>query len=62
MKIEHFALNVEDPVALAQWYIEHFGLKIESQLKLAPFTAFLADDSRRVLMCDPCGTLLYSFA
>ncbi len=50
MKIEHFALNVEDPIAMVQWYIKHIGLKIVSQLKVAPFAAFLADDSGRVMI------------
>lgn len=50
MKIEHFAINVEDPVAMMQWYIKHLGLKIVFQLKVEPFTAFLADDSGRIMI------------
>jgi len=50
MKIEHFALNVEDPIEMAQWYTKHLGLKIVRQLKVAPFTAFLADDSGSVMI------------
>lgn len=50
MKIEHFALNVEDPIAMAQWYTKHLGLKILRQRKVAPFTTFLTDDSGRVMI------------
>ncbi len=50
MKIEHFAINVEDPIAMVQWYKKHIGLKIVSQQMVHPFTAFLADDSGRVMI------------
>jgi glyoxylase I family protein len=50
MKIEHFALNVEDPVGMAQWYSEQLGLKIVRQMKALPFTAFMADDSGRIMI------------
>jgi len=50
MKIEHFAINVEDPIAMSQWYTKHLGLKIVNQRKLPPFTTFLADDSGTVMI------------
>lgn len=50
MKIEHFAINVEDPVGMVLWYTKHLGLKVVSQRMEAPFTAFLADDSGRVMV------------
>ena len=50
MKIEHFALNVEDPVAMADWYVKNIGLTIVKQVKTAPFMHFLADDSGRVMI------------
>ena len=50
MKLEHFALNVEDPIAMAEWYREHFGLKIVRQMKDSPFTSFLRDDSGTILI------------
>jgi len=56
MKLEHFALNVENPVAMAQWYAENLGMKIVRQQEVAPFTHFLADDSGRVMIeiyCNP---------
>jgi len=50
MKIEHFALNVEDPIAMADWYVKNLGLNIVKQVKTAPFMHFLADDSGRVMI------------
>jgi glyoxylase I family protein len=50
MKLEHFALNVIDPVAMALWYVEHLGLTIVRQLKDAPYTHFLADSSGMILL------------
>ena len=29
MKIEHVALNVPDPLAMARWYVEHLGLTVK---------------------------------
>lgn len=45
MNIEHFAINVADPVAMAAWYVQHLGLRIVRSLDAAPFTHFLADTS-----------------
>jgi hypothetical protein len=28
VKVEHFALQVPDPVAMAEWYVEHLGCKV----------------------------------
>ncbi len=50
MKFEHFALNVEDPRAMAAWYVELLGLRIVRQMKESPFTTFLADDSGTILL------------
>jgi len=50
MKLEHFALNVEDPISMAEWYVLHLGMKIVRQAAEAPFTTFLADDSGRVMV------------
>ncbi|HYJ38355.1 MAG TPA: VOC family protein [Chitinophagaceae bacterium] len=50
MKLEHFALNVEDPLAMASWYCDHLGLKIARQMEDSPFTTFLADDSNTILL------------
>jgi glyoxylase I family protein len=50
MKLEHFALNVEDPRAMAAWYVQHLGMRAVRQMKDAPFTTFLADDSGRIMV------------
>jgi catechol 2,3-dioxygenase-like lactoylglutathione lyase family enzyme len=43
MKIEHFALNVADPVAMARWYVEHLGMRIAVGSNEPPYGHFLAD-------------------
>ena len=50
MKLEHFALNVEAPLAMAQWYVQNLGLKIVKQSTTAPYMTFLADDSNRIMI------------
>ena len=50
MKLEHIALNVIDPGAMALWYVEHLGLTIVRQLENAPYTHFLADSSGLILL------------
>jgi glyoxylase I family protein len=50
VNIEHFALNVPDPVAAAGWYTKHLGLRVIRSLNAAPFTHFVADGSGRVVM------------
>ena len=49
MKFEHFALNVPDARATAQWYVTHLGLRVARVRADAPFTTFLADDTGRVI-------------
>jgi catechol 2,3-dioxygenase-like lactoylglutathione lyase family enzyme len=50
MKIEHFAFNVLDPVAVAAWYTQNLGLSIARQMTEAPYTHFLADSSGAVML------------
>ena len=50
MKLEHFALNVIDPVAMAMWYVRHLGLTTVRQLEDAPYTHFLADSTGTILL------------
>jgi glyoxylase I family protein len=47
MNIEHFALNVPDPVALADWYVRHLGLRIVRQVDTGTRARFLADAAGR---------------
>lgn len=56
MKIEHFAFNVPDPSAMADWYMQHLGMRIVRQSPDAPYMTFLADDSGQVMIeiyCNP---------
>lgn len=50
MNIEHVALNVPDPVAMARWYVAHLGMRVLRQLAEAPFTHFLADAAGRAVL------------
>jgi glyoxylase I family protein len=50
MKIEHFAINVKDPVAMATWYVVNMGLSIVRKQDGGANTHFLADDSGDVMV------------
>ena len=50
MKFEHFALNVPDPRAQAQWYVQHAGFTIARSREDPPFTHFLADETGRTIV------------
>ena len=50
MKIEHIALNVPDPAAIADWYVANLGMRIVRQSGAPTHTTFLADgDGETVL-------------
>lgn len=50
MKLEHTAIQVADPNAMATWYCSHLGMRIRSRQEHAPFTHFLEDSSGSVLL------------
>jgi hypothetical protein len=50
MKFEHFALNVPDVRAQAQWHVQHLGFTVAIALTAAPYTHFLADDTGRTIV------------
>lgn len=50
MIFEHFALNVNKPVEMADWYVNNCEMKIVKSLTESPFTHFLADKSGRVVL------------
>jgi glyoxylase I family protein len=50
MTFEHFALNVEEPVKMAEWYVNNCGMKIVRSMDEYPFTRFIADMSGQVVM------------
>lgn len=55
MKIEHFAFNVDDPVAVAAWYVEHCGLQVVRHIPQPAQTHFLSDGSGSIIeiYCNP---------
>lgn len=50
MKIEHFAINVADPVAMAAWYVDNMGLTIVRKSDGPTLTHFMADNSGQVMV------------
>ena len=44
MRIEHFALNVPDPRAMAEWYVSHLGMRVVRSGPGPKHGRFLADD------------------
>ena len=45
MKLEHVALQVTDPVAMASWYEEHLGMRVVHTGDAPGNARFLADDA-----------------
>lgn len=50
MKFEHFALNVAQPLQMADWYVDHLGLSIVKKMEEPPFMIFMADDSGSIML------------
>ena len=50
MIFEHFALNVLNPVEMADWYVKNLEMKIVRSVNEAPFARFLADKTGRVVL------------
>ena len=50
MKMEHVALNVSDPVAMAAWYKEHLGFEIVRSTDVPPYTTFLRESGGAVML------------
>jgi glyoxylase I family protein len=50
VEIEHFALNVSDPRAMARWYVEHLGMRIAMGMDAPPYAHFLADTPGHVMI------------
>ena len=47
LNLEHVALNVADPVAMAAWYVKNLGMRIVKESSAAPSIHFLADAAGR---------------
>jgi len=50
MKMEHVALNVSDPVAMAAWYKAHLGFEIVRSMAVPPYTTFLRESGGAVML------------
>jgi glyoxylase I family protein len=50
MKIEHFAIIVKDPPAVAQWYVTHLGMRVVRSGGAPTFTTFLAGEGDTVMV------------
>jgi glyoxylase I family protein len=44
MKLEHVAINVPEPAAMAEWYKANLGMRIVVASSESPFMHFIADD------------------
>ena len=44
MKLEHVALLVADPVAMADWYTKHLGMRVAREGDAPGHARFLAQD------------------
>ena len=50
MNIEHIALNVSDPVAMADWWVKHLGMRIVLRVDGPPHTRFIADSAGKTML------------
>jgi len=50
MKIEHSAWTVEDPIAVADWYVAHLGMQVRRAHGAPAHARFLADATGRILL------------
>ena len=50
MKLEHVAINVTDPVAMAKWYAQNLDMEIVRSQNEPPYMHFLADKARQSMI------------
>jgi catechol 2,3-dioxygenase-like lactoylglutathione lyase family enzyme len=50
MKVEHFALQVSDPVAMADWYVKHLGCSVARKGGEPSHARFLMDGAGSVML------------
>jgi glyoxylase I family protein len=50
MKLEHIAINVTDPAAMAKWYAEHLDMEIVRSQAESPHMHFIADKARQSML------------
>ncbi len=49
MKLEHVAINVPDPAAMARWWGEHLGMRTVLASQDSPYIHFIADEAGSML-------------
>ena len=57
MKLEHVALQVADPVAMALWYADHLGMRVVRSGDAPGHARFLADDKDATVLETYAGAL-----
>jgi glyoxylase I family protein len=45
VRVEHVAFNVQDPLAMARWYVDHLGFEVKRRVMEAPWAHFLIDST-----------------
>ena len=50
IRLEHIALNVEDPVAMAEWYSENLGMKVDKKGPPPANAHFICDSGRNIML------------
>ena len=50
MRVEHVAFNVEDPLAMARWYVDHLGFQVKRRVMEAPWAHFLIDETGNTML------------
>jgi catechol 2,3-dioxygenase-like lactoylglutathione lyase family enzyme len=55
MKIEHFSFQVQDPDAMARWYVAHLGFRVACHTPVPSHGYFLADEESGILLEIYCN-------
>jgi len=50
VRIEHVGLQVEDPAAMADWYVTHLGFVVKRSNDEPVCVRFLSDDTEKVML------------
>jgi len=50
IRIEHVALNVKDPVAMAEWYCRHLGMRIVRKGPAPANARFISDGGKNIML------------
>ena len=59
MKLEHVAINVPEPAAMAKWYAENLGMRIVVASNESPYMHFIADEAGSMMEIynNPAATM-----